>query len=98
MVNMLKVVMRDVGHHLWRRILRYGMDVVRCRRGIIFVVVIVITFAVEVFWAFVFMRWTELYKSQVRSRMGPDAGGAKEATNILVSCEGFSHITRRKFI
>jgi hypothetical protein len=76
MVNMLKVVMRDVGHHLWRRILRYGMDVVRCRRGIIFVVVIVITFAVEVFWAFVFMRWTE----------------------ILVSCEGFSHITRRKFI
>lgn len=55
------------------RILRWRTEVFRGRRGIFFVLVIIIAFAVEIFRTFVFMRRTDILIS--RKRVSHITGG-----------------------
>ena len=64
-IHVLEARMRH-SHHL-RRVLAGRMKLIGGRRGLFFVIVIVVAFAVKVFWSFVFMRRTELGRVQVRS-------------------------------
>lgn len=80
------------------RILRWRTEVFRGRRGIFFVLVIIIAFAVEIFRTFVFMRRTDLnkLKSDLVFEWQRRFGWGK--ANILISRKRFSHITGGEFI
>lgn len=82
------------------RILRWRTEVLRGRRGIFFVLVIIIAFAVEIFRTFVFMRRTDLnkLKSDLVFESGSGVGFGWGKANILISRKRFSHITGGEFI
>ena len=77
MIHVLEARMRH-SHHL-RRVLAGRMKLIGGRRGLFFVFVIVVAFAVKIFWSFVFMGRTELGRIQVRSCLQPKhEGGDKQ--------------------